>query len=244
MNKKIVIGIIILVVIIAGFFGYRAISNNSKNVENVLVADNKNETSDKEEFAKPKENAVSNEVIEEVDEQDKELKILIAYFSRANENYNVGDVEVGNTEIMAGFIKDFYGDKADEFKIVPVKEYPLEYEACVNFAKYEQEKNARPEFKEEVDISKYDVIFLGYPIWCGDVPMIINTFLEKYDFTGKKIELFNTHEGSGNSGTYSYISKKLKNADVNTNGLPLRGSLAREEKSRVTVEDWLRGLDY
>ena len=72
--------------------------------------------------------------------------------------------------------------------------------------------------------------------------MIINTFLEKYDFSDKTVYLFNTHEGSGNSGTYSSIKKKLSSANVNTDGLAIRGADAREETSRSTVENWLKGL--
>ena len=72
--------------------------------------------------------------------------------------------------------------------------------------------------------------------------MIINTFLERYDFSGKTVYLFNTHEGSGNSGTYSSIKNKLSSASVNTNGLAIRGADARKESSRSTVENWLKGL--
>ena len=70
--------------------------------------------------------------------------------------------------------------------------------------------------------------------------MIINTFLEKYDFTGKNIYLFNTHEGSGESGTHNNIKKKMTSSNVNTDGLAIRGQTARQESSRVTVENWLK----
>ena len=175
---------------------------------------------------------------------ENETKILIAFFSRADENYNVGTVDVGNTEIMAGFIKDYLKDKADTFKIDPVKAYPANYKECTEVATKELNDNVRPEFKNanSLDLNKYDTIILGYPIWWGDVPMIINTFLEKYDFTGKNVYLFNTHEGSGNSGTYSSIKNKLSTANVNTNGLAITGKTAREESSRSTVESWLKGL--
>ena len=174
---------------------------------------------------------------------DQGNKILIAFFSRADENYSVGTVDVGNTEIMAGFIKDYIGEKADTFKIDPVTPYPADYKKCTEVATKELNENARPEFQNanSLDISKYDTIILGYPIWWGDVPMIINTFLEKYDFSGKTVYLFNTHEGSGNSGTYSSIKNKLSSTNVNTNGLAIRGADARKESSRSTVENWLKG---
>ena len=147
---------------------------------------------------------------------------------------------------MAGFIKDYLGDKADTFKIDPVKSYPTDYKECTEVATEEKNSNARPEFKnaDSLDISKYDTIFIGYPIWWGDVPMIINTFLEKYYFSGKNIIPFNTHEGSGNSGTYTYIKNKMANSNVNTNGLAIRGAEARKESSRSTVENWLKNLGY
>ena len=72
--------------------------------------------------------------------------------------------------------------------------------------------------------------------------MIINTFLEKYNFSGKTIYLFNTHEGSGNSGTYTSIKNKMSSSNVNTNGLAIRGEIARQSSSRTTVENWLKGL--
>ena len=171
---------------------------------------------------------------------------MVIYFSRADENYNVGTVEVGNTEIMAGFMKDYLGDKADTFKIDPVKPYPADYKECTEVATEEKNSNARPEFKnaDSINIDNYDTIFIGYPIWWGDVPMIINTFLEKYDFSGKTIIPFNTHEGSGNSGTFSDIKSKMKSSNVNTNGLAIQGKTARQESSRSTVENWLKGLGF
>ncbi len=97
-------------------------------------------------------------------------------------------------------------------------------------------------FDYSLNIDNYDTIFIGYPIWWGDVPMIINTFLEKYDFSGKTIIPFNTHEGSGNSGTYTSIKNKMSSSTVNTNGLAIQGKTARQESSRSTVENWLKGL--
>lgn len=188
-----------------------------------------------------------NKVDENANENtEKTGKILIAYFSRADENYNVGNVDIGNTEIMAGFIKDYLGTIADVFKIDPVKAYPTNYKECTEVATQELNSNARPEFKNAdiLDISNYDTIFIGYPIWWGDVPMIINTFLEKYDFSGKTIIPFNTHEGSGNSGTYTLLKSKMKSSIVNTNGLAIQGKTARQESSRSTVENWLKGLGY
>ena len=236
MSKK-VIGIIIAVVILAAIVGaIYLIKNDSLNKENV---DNNSQ--------KEVGTTITNNENEETKQNEEETeKILIAFFSRADENYVVGTVEVGNTEIMAGFIKDYLGDKADTFKIDPVIAYPTNYKECTEYATKEKNSNARPEFKnaESIDLSKYDTVFIGYPIWWGDVPMIINTFLEKYDFSGKTIIPFNTHEGSGNSGTFISIKNKMSSSTVNTNGLALKGQDARKESSRSTVENWLKGLGY
>ena len=198
----------------------------------------------KEEVKNVKNDETASDEVTINNTSEEEKNILIAFFSTADENYSVGTVDVGNTEIMAGFIKDYIGEKADTFKIDPVTPYPADYKKCTEVATKELNENARPEFQNanSLDISKYDTIILGYPIWWGDVPMIINTFLEKYDFSGKTVYLFNTHEGSGNSGTYSSIKNKLSSTNVNTNGLAIRGADARKESSRSTVENWLKGL--
>ena len=244
MNKKIVGIIIALVVLVAAVLGIVFLVsndslNNNENDSNKKLGTSIGKEDNQIENENEKENVADN-----TNGSDK--KILIAYFSRADENYEVGTVEVGNTEIMAGFIKDYLGDKADTFKIDPVKAYPKSYKECTEVATEEQRNNARPEFKnaDSLNIDNYDTIFIGYPIWWGDVPMIINTFLEKYDFSGKTIIAFNTHEGSGNSGTYTKIKNKMSTATVNTNGLAIQGKTARQESSRSTVENWLKGLGY
>ena len=147
---------------------------------------------------------------------------------------------------MAGFMKDYLGGIADTFKIDPVNAYPADYRECTEVATQEKNSNARPEFKKAntLNIDDYDTIFIGYPIWWGDVPMIINTFLEKYDFSGKTIIPFCTHEGSGNAGTFTSIRGKMSSSTVNTNGLAIQGKTARQESSRSTVESWLKELGF
>jgi len=237
MNKKFLIGMItvLIVSIIAVAIALVVVNNNESSTSNTANTGN-----DTQEGSTIVENPQANTANENVVAQ----KILIAFFSRADENYSVGTVEVGNTEIMAGFIKEYFGDKADTFKIDPVKPYPTNYKECTEVATEEKNSNARPEFKNanNLNISNYDTIFIGYPIWWGDVPMIINTFLEKYDFSGKTIIPFNTHEGSGNSGTFTSIKNKMTSSTVNTNGLAIRGSEARKDSSRSTVTNWLKSL--
>ena len=255
MNKKLIVLIIAIVAVVAIIGMAYLLNNNSLNGSNRSNDSSKalGSTIEQEEsepnILAENEQAISNgDKAEENTNKNTEKinKILIAYFSRADENYNVGNVDVGNTEIMARFIKDYLGDKADSFKIDPVKAYPTNYKECTEVATEELNSKARPEFKNasSLNMDNYDTIFIGYPIWWGDVPMIINTFLEKYDFSGKTIIPFNTHEGSGNAGTFNSIKNKMKSSNVNTKGLAIQGKTARQESSRSTVENWLKGLGY
>ena len=127
------------------------------------------------------------------------MKNLVVYFSHPDENYGVGTVEVGNTELLAKEI--IAKTSADEFKIVEMDKYPADYQEAVDRATKEKAEDARPEYVGDIDISDYDTIFLGYPIWWGDLPMVVYTFIENHDWAGKTVIPFNTHEGSGNSGT-------------------------------------------
>lgn len=173
----------------------------------------------------------------------KNDKKLVVYFSKTGENYNVGTVKVGNTAMMASYIKDYL--KADSFEIVPVNSYPDNYKKATDIAKQEQNDNARPKIKNKMEnLSDYDTIFIGYPIWWGDLPMIVYTFLENYDFSGKTVIPFNTHEGSGSSGTYETIKEKLKDSTVNTNGLALTGTEARKDSGKEKTINWLKELGY
>ena len=171
-------------------------------------------------------------------------KILVAYFSRAGENYNVGVVSEGNTARLAKEIAAQTG--GDLFEIVPAVPYPASYDEALTVATAERKNDARPEISTTVtDFGQYDTVFLGYPIWWGDLPMILHTFMEGYDFTGKTVIPFNTHEGSGQSGTQSAVAEKLSGAKV-LQGLAMRGSdaqkLAEPYGSDSTVKNWLDGL--
>ena len=127
-------------------------------------------------------------------------KILVVYFSRTGEEYNVGTITRGNTAIVAEYIAQKIG--ADIFELKPVTPYPDAYDACTELAKRELESNARPAIAGNIDnLAQYDTIFIGYPIWWGAVPRILLTFLESNDFSGKTIIPFCTHGGSGLAGT-------------------------------------------
>lgn len=169
--------------------------------------------------------------------------ILVAYFSRAGENYNVGTIEKGNTQIIAENIAGEVG--ADSFHIETVTPYPDDYKECCDVAQKELNDKARPEIVGSVDMEQYDIVFLGYPIWWGDMPMAVYTFMESYDFSNKVVIPFNTHEGSGESGTYYSIQSALPNAQV-LDGMAIQGKTAQAFNSdtQQAVRDWLDGLGF
>lgn len=167
-------------------------------------------------------------------------KTLVVYFSRAGENYNVGTVEVGNTELLAKEIVAKTG--ADEFKIVPTVTYPENYQETIEKATEERKAGARPDYEGDVDISGYDTIFFGYPIWWGDMPMVVYNFVEKHDWNGKTVIPFNTHEGSGNSGTYDILKSKMAGATLKGDGFNMSGSTARTDDGIKKLDNWLENL--
>ncbi len=166
-------------------------------------------------------------------------KKLIAFYSRADENYVSGTLKtltVGNTEIAAGIIKELTG--ADIFKIEQAKPYSKGYNDCIEEAKVDQQKNARPELKSYPEsVDAYDVIYLGFPNYWSTMPMAVFTFLEHFDFCDKIIKPFCTHEGSGMGSSITDIKKLCPNAIVE-NGLAIHGGNAY--KSIKTIESWVK----
>ena len=163
---------------------------------------------------------------------------LVAFYSRADENYFGGAmryVTVGNTEKAARMIAEITG--ADLFKIEQKVPYAADYNTCIAQAKKDLQTKARPELVAlPRTLDAYDEIYLGYPNYWGTMPMAVYTFLESFDFTGKKIHPFCTHEGSGLSSTESDIKKAAKGAEV-TKGLSINGSSV--DSARNKVEGWV-----
>ena len=169
--------------------------------------------------------------------QIDQSKAIIIFFSRAGENYNVGTVDVGNTEMIVNYLKQV--TNITSFKINPETDYPTNYQEMVTLAQNEKSSNARPSIKDPLtDISNYDTILLGYPIWHGNLPNIVMTQLEMLDFEGKTIYPFNTHEGSGLGKSISDIKNSAPKADVK-DGFALRGTDARKEDSHESIRNWL-----
>ena len=178
-------------------------------------------------------------------ETDSESDLLVVYFSRTGEQYNVGVIDKGNTAIVAEIIAEETG--ADTFEILPENDtYPTTYDELTDVAKQEQQDGARPAIKGELpDLSQYSTIFIGAPVWWGDWPMICYTYFEANDFSGKTLIPFSTHEGSGLSGFDSKLSNAAPGADVKA-GLAIRGQAAQNKQSdvRADVKEWLTGLGF
>ena len=169
------------------------------------------------------------------------MAILIAFYSRAGENYFGGAyrrVPVGNTEKAAGMLAEITGGKL--FKIEQAQPYSENYKTCVAEVRNDMLKKARPEVKNlPDDLDAYDEIYLGYPNYCGTMPMAVYTFLEHYGFTGKTIHPFCTHEGSGLAGTVRDIQKTAPGAAV-SKGLAIRGSSVNDAKA--ALEKWVKEI--
>lgn len=170
-------------------------------------------------------------------------KTLVAFFSRADENYAVGYIKKGNTHIVAEMIAA--ETEADMFHIETVNPYPANYNECIEVAKREKQSKARPEIKGDVRVEDYDVIFLGYPNWWGEMPMAVYTFIEKHNWQNKIVIPFCTHEGSGLSGTERRIQSACEGATV-MKGIAIRGYTAQNEQetTRKTVQTWIKGLKF
>lgn len=180
-----------------------------------------------------------------------DAKILTVYFtmpetdgidavSGASRIVENGDV-VGNTQFVAQQIQDTAG--GDLFQIETTKTYPGDHDALVDEASQEQDEDARPELSSEIDnFDQYDVVFVGYPNWWGDMPQAMYTFFDTYDFSGKTIIPFVTHGGSGFSDTISSIETLEPDAEVVSSGL----SIARDDVADAggDIKTWVEDLGF
>jgi flavodoxin len=169
-------------------------------------------------------------------------KRLVAYYSRRGQNYvsgNMIELTEGNTEVIAKKIQAL--TNSDIFEIDTVLKYPKDYMETTRVAKKELNADARPELTETVDnMDDYDTIYLGYPNWWGTFPMAVFTFLESYNFSGKTIIPFCTHEGSGMCGLGD-IQLVCPEANVNK-GIAIKGSNVHRADTESTIKNWLEKL--
>ena len=181
-------------------------------------------------------------------------KTLVVYFSMpettdpnnmtTEENNSVVVINgkvLGNTQYVAYVIQENTG--SDIFRIEPKTPYTTDHKALVDLAKQEQNNNARPVLKSNVEnLEQYDTVFIGYPNWWGDMPMILYTFFDENDFSGKTIIPFNTHGGSGFSSTISTIAELEPNATVNKDGFTVSRNNVQEAEPDIV--SWLAELGY
>ena len=165
-------------------------------------------------------------------------KTLIAFFSRADENYFGGAmryIKVGNTEVVVNHMKQMVD--ADVFKIEMKDPYSPVYMTCIEEAKKDLKENARPELTHYLDnIDDYDTVILAYPNYWGTMPMAVVTFLERYDFSGKTILPLCTNEGSGMGNSERDLNKYTPGAEIR-NGLSITGSKAADSDDKLAK--WL-----
>ena len=168
-------------------------------------------------------------------------KLLIAYFSRAGENYYYGDridLEVGNTEVVADMISSAI--TVDVYRIEAADPYPHDYEETVERNKREQQDDARPEIAGALPtVALYDTVLLGSPIWNVRPPMIMRSFIDDVDLRGKTIHPFVTYAVSGMGDTIDDYTRACPDASIRE-GLAVRGETARD--ARADVNGWLQRI--
>ena len=242
------ISLLLAVLMVISLSGCAAGPNSNQNTSSAETQYAETPATSETEPAEPVKPSTSSgntsEPAETAGQMTSDTKILVAYFSRTGEQYTVGVIDEGNTAIVAKMIAEKTG--ADLFEILPETDYPYTYAELTDVAKKEQNEKARPAIKDELpDLSQYDTIFIGAPVWWGDWPMIMYTFFENEDLSGKKLIPFTTHEGSGLSGFDKKLASAVPGSEVLT-GLAIRGNDCqnRQDNVRNTVSDWLSKLGY
>ena len=173
--------------------------------------------------------------------ENKEMgKSIVVFFSHAGDNYAVGNIEVGNTKIVADYISELAG--ADQFEIVTHKYDGMAYTPLINLAKEETNNGELPPYEGAApDLSQYDTVFIGGPVWWGTYPQVMFTLFRDINLDGKTVIPFTTHEGSGFASCASDIRKAFPKAKV-TGEFSIYGHEVRS--GRAKVEKWLKGLGY
>ena len=166
-------------------------------------------------------------------------KTLVVFFSHAGDNYAVGNIEVGNTKIVADYISEITG--AEQFEIVTHKYDGMAYNPLIKLAQEEANNGELPEYEGDVDLSGYDTVFIGGPVWWGTYPQVMFTFFKNHagDLKGKTVIPFTTHEGSGLAHCVEYVKEAFPGANV-TPGFSIYGHEVRTQKAKV--EKWLKGI--
>ncbi len=173
-------------------------------------------------------------------------KTLIVYFSPSNSDtvdaVTSATPRIGDTPLVEHLAQTIGNSvEADIAKIIPDTAYPVEYDGTADRAKEEADKDERPAFSLDVNPEEYDTVFVGYPIWWYGLPMVMETFFDTYDFSGKTIIPFNAHLGSVDGGTYTDIAEREPNAAVFTG---IAFSINDADGAEAGIAEWLAGLGF
>jgi len=172
--------------------------------------------------------------------QSNMSKSIVIFFSHAGDNYAVGNIEVGNTKIVADYISEITG--AAQYEIVTHKYDGMAYTPLINLAKEEANHGELPPYEGTApDLSQYDTVFIGGPVWWGTYPQVMFTLFRDINLDGKTVIPFTTHEGSGLASCASDVRKAFPKAKV-TGEFSIYGHEVRS--GRANVEKWLKGLGY
>ena len=165
-------------------------------------------------------------------------KSIVIFFSHAGDNYSVGVIDTGNTKIVADYISEITG--ADQFEIVTHKYDGMAYTPLIELAKKEAAAGELPPYEGTApDLSGYDTVFIGGPVWWGTYPQVMFTLFKDINLDGKTVIPFTTHEGSGLASCASDVRKAFPKAKV-TGEFSIYGHEVRSGKAKV--ERWLKGL--
>ncbi len=172
--------------------------------------------------------------------QNNMSKSIVIFFSHAGDNYSVGNIEVGNTKIVADYISEIAG--AEQFEIVTHKYDGMAYTPLIELAKKEAANGELPPYEGTApDLSQYDTVFIGGPVWWGTYPQVMFTLFRDINLDGKTVIPFTTHEGSGLASCVDDVKKAFPKASVQK-GFSIYGHEVRTGKAKV--EKWLKGLGY
>ena len=168
------------------------------------------------------------------------MKKIVIFFSHAGDNYSVGVIDTGNTKIVADYISEITG--ADQFEIVTHKYDGMAYTPLIELAKKEAAAGELPPYEGAApDLSQYDTVFIGGPVWWGTYPQVMFTLFKDIDLAGKTVIPFTTHEGSGLASCASDVRKAFPKASV-TGEFSIYGHEVRGGKAKV--ERWLKGIGF
>ena len=163
---------------------------------------------------------------------------IVIFFSHTGDNYSVGNIEVGNTKVVADYISEITG--ADQYEIVTHKYDGMAYMPLINLAQEEANKGELPPYEGTApDLSQYDTVFIGGPVWWGTYPQVMFTLFKDINLDGKTVIPFTTHEGSGLANCVSDVKKAFPKATV-TAGFSIYGHEVRSGKAKV--EKWLKSI--